>query len=191
MFVQELKERFQREAKILADGIIKVDSFLNHQIDCNLMWRIGKEIARRFQHDRVSKILTAEASGIPAGLTTGIHLSVPVIYARKKQPVTMANGCYSRLVDSPTKKSKTELVISSEYITHKDHILIVDDFVASGETTLALLSMVKEAGATLIGVAAVINKRYAGGEAKIAAQGIKIETLVSIIDIREGKFVLE
>ncbi len=191
MVVQELKERFQREAKILADGIIKVDSFLNHQIDCNLMWRIGAEIARRFQRDRVSKILTAEASGIPAALTTGIHLSVPVIYARKRQPVTMVNGCYRRLVVSPTKKSKTELVISSECLSHSDRILVVDDFVASGETTLALLSMVKEAAATLIGVAAVINKRYSGGEAKIAAQGIKIETLVSIIDIREGKFILE
>ncbi|PIV26270.1 MAG: xanthine phosphoribosyltransferase, partial [Anaerolineae bacterium CG03_land_8_20_14_0_80_58_20] len=132
--MKELKERILRDGKNLGNGILKVDSFVNHQVDPLLMDACGKEFARRFANLGATKILTAEISGIAPALTTAIHLGLPVVYARKHKPITMPDQVYLTLAPSHTKGRMVELIVSPEYMANDEKILIIDDFLASGAT---------------------------------------------------------
>ncbi len=187
--MKELVEKIEEEGEVLEGGIIKVDSFLNHQINSKLMEKMGEELAKRFQDYEVTKILTAEVSGIPASLTTGINLGVDVIYARKSKPVTMEGEYFSTSVESPTKGGENELVVSGRYLKDNDRVLVIDDFIASGKTTLALVDLVKESNAELVGVGTAINKEYTGGRKLIESKGIKVETLADI-DLVDNEIVI-
>ena len=142
-----LKERIQREGVNMGHGILKVDSFINHQVDPALMLAVGGALAARFAHLGANKIVTAEISGIAPALTTGLALGIPVVYARKTKPVTMHPNTMIAHAPSHTKGVMTELMISPEFLGPRDHVLVIDDFLARGETIRALVELVKKSGA--------------------------------------------
>lgn len=184
-----LKERILREGKNLGGGILKVDSFINHQVDPRLMVEVGQELARRFAHLEITKVLTAEISGIAPALTTALALGVPLVYARKTRPITMVNGAYRQLAPSHTKGRMVELMVSVEFLKPGDKVLIVDDFLATGQTIEALVRIVEMSGATLVGIGAVIEKTFEGGRERLRYLQVPIESLVKISDMADGRIV--
>jgi xanthine phosphoribosyltransferase len=178
--VRELEERIQRDGQILPGGILKVDSFVNHQVDSILMQRCGKELADRFAGLGATKVLTAEISGIAPALTTALHLGIPVVYARKTKPITMPDQVYLTLAPSHTKGRMVELIVSPEYLASGEKVLIIDDFLASGATILGLARLAEAAGAKIVGVGALIEKTFEGGRQALQPLGVPIEALTRI-----------
>jgi xanthine phosphoribosyltransferase len=187
--MEALKERIRREGRNMGRGILKVDSFINHQVDPRLMVLVGQELAKRFADVGATKVLTAEISGIAPALTTALALGIPVVYARKTKPITMPERVYRQTAPSHTKGRRVELMASPEFLRPSDRILIVDDFLATGQTILALVRLVAESGATLVGIGTLIEKSFEGGRALLEDLGIPIESLVVITDMSDGKIV--
>lgn len=185
--VEELKARIQVEGKNLGNGILKVDSILNHQIDPGLMMRMGQEFARRFTGIRVDRILTAEVSGIGPALMTALVMDVPVVYARKHKPLTMSGPVYLEVAPSHTKGGEVLLLVSAEFMPAGQHVLVMDDFLASGKTVDKLVRMVHSANCHLAGIAVVIEKTFEGGRRALRKYGAPIEALVRISEMEEGK----
>jgi len=186
--MQALIDRIQSEGQNLGRGILKVDSFINHQVDAELMMSAGQEIARRFRDLHVSKVLTAEISGIAPALTTALSLGVPVVYARKTKPITMPASIYVEQAPSHTKGHMVELMVSPEVLGANERVLIVDDFLATGQTIGALARIVDRSGSALVGIAAVIEKTFEGGRDYLRCNyGVPIEALVVISDMNDGK----
>jgi len=183
--VEALRRRILQDGRYLGRGIIKVDCFINHQVDAPLMVEAGRELARRFAPAGPTKVLTAESSGIAPALCTGLAMGLPVVYARKRRPVTMPQAVFRRTAPSHTKGVEVELLVSPEVLGPGDRVLIVDDFLASAQTILALAGLVQDAGATLVGVGVVIEKGFEGGRAALAALGVPVEAL-AIIERVEG-----
>lgn len=186
-----LKQRILQEGRNLGNGILKVDSFLNHQVDPALLDECGRELASRFASVGATKVLTAEISGIAPAFTTALHLGVPVVYARKTRPVTMPYQVFLTLAPSHTKGHNIELIVSPEYLAHGERVLIVDDFLATGQTILGLARLAQAAGSTIVGIGAVIEKVMEGGRVHLAALGVPIVALATITDMSDGKIVLE
>jgi xanthine phosphoribosyltransferase len=181
--VRELVERIQREGKNLGRGILKVDGFINHQLDPTLTMVMGQEFVRRFAAagvTNITKIVTAEVSGIAPALMTALVLNVPVVYARKSRPVTMPSGYYSAQAPSHTKGGIVELIVSPEYLLPSDRVLLIDDFLATGLTIGALADVITECGATLCGIGCLIEKRFEGGRSYLQERGVPIVTLAVI-----------
>jgi xanthine phosphoribosyltransferase len=187
--MQALKDRILREGKNLGGGILRVDSFINHQVDPSLMEQCGKEFAARFSGVGATRVLTAEISGIAPALMTAYHMGVPVVYARKTKPITMPDTVYLTTAPSHTKGRMTELIVSPEYLGHGERVLIIDDFLASGETILGLVRLTRAAGATPVGVGALIEKSFEGGRKALAHLGIQVETLICISSMENGAIV--
>lgn len=185
-----LKQRIRDEGKVLKNGILKVDSLLNHQIDPSLMEALGEEIGRRFAGETVTRILTAEVSGIGPALMAGKAIGVPVVYARKRKPVTMTEPVFVESAPSHTKGGETLLMVSPEFLDAEDRILIVDDFLATGKTLHALARLVGQAGATLVGIATVIEKSFEGGRDFLAEFDVPIESLAVITGMEDGIITL-
>lgn len=191
--MQRLKDLILKEGENLGNGILKIDSLLNHQIYPDLMVEMGRELARRFENVKIDRILTAEISGIAPALTTGVVLHVPVVYARKKKPITMAGPVFLETAPSHTKGGDVSLLVSAEFLHAGENVLIIDDFLASGQTLMALARMVRSAKANLVGVGAVVEKEFEGGRALMHKAGythIPIEALVTITSMDDGKIVL-
>ena len=188
--MEALKNRILAEGKNLGGGILKVDGFINHQVDPQLMDACGREFAARFAHIKATKVLTAEISGIAPALTTALHLGVPVVYARKTKPITMPDQVYLTLAPSHTKGRTVELIVSPEYLGHGERVLIIDDFLATGHTILGLARLAQAAGAAVVGIGAVIEKTFEGGREVLKPLNIPIESLAIITDMSEGKIVL-
>src|SRR5574341_820310 len=178
--MQALKERILREGKNLGDGILKVDGFINHQVDPKLMEACGQELARRFEGVGATKVLTAEISGIAPALATAMHLGLPVVYARKTKPITMPDQVYLTLSPSHTKGRMVELIVSPEYLAGGERILIIDDFLASGATIQGLARLAQTAGAIIVGIGALVEKTFEGGRQVLAPLGVPIEALTRI-----------
>ena len=178
--MEELKARIQAEGQYLGDGILKVDSLLNHQIDPGLMMRMGEEFARRFAGVHVDRILTAEVSGIGPALTAGFVMKVPVVYARKQKPLTMSGPVYLEVAPSHTKGGEVLLLVSAEFLHEGENVIVLDDFLASGKTIDKLVRMVISAQAHLVGIAAVIEKTFEGGRDMLDHYGVPIEVLARI-----------
>ncbi len=190
--MQILIERIQREGRNLGRGILKLDGFINHQLDPSLTLAMGKEFARRFAAAGVTgitKIITAEVSGIAPALTTGIALGVPVVYARKTQPITMASGVFKASAPSHTKGGVVELIISPEYLRPEDRVLLIDDFLASGQTIAALAELIAQCGATLCGIGCIVEKSFEGGRALLTPLGVPIVSL-AVIESMEGDSIV-
>ena len=187
--MKELKDRIQRDGQILGNGILKVDSFVNHQVDASLMDHCGKEFARRFAQLGATKVLTAEISGIAPALTTALHLGLPVVYARKTKPITMPDQVYLTLAPSHTKGRMVELIISPEFLAHGEKVLIIDDFLATGATILGLVRLAEAAGAHIVGIGALIEKTFEGGRVALKSLGIPVESLASITSMDGGKII--
>lgn len=178
--MKELQERILREGKNLGNGILKVDGFINHQVDPQLMDACGQEFARRFRNAGATKILTAEISGIAPALTTAFHLGLPVVYARKHKPITMPDQVFLTLSPSHTKGRTVELIISPEYLAGGERVVIIDDFLATGATILGLVRLANAAGAQIVGIGALIEKSFEGGREALSHLGVPIESLVCI-----------
>lgn len=182
-----LKQRILSEGKNLGNGILKVDSFINHQVDPALMDACGAEFARMFAALGATRILTAEISGIAPALSAGRHMGLPVVYARKTKPVTMPDSVYLTVAPSHTKGRLVELIVSPEYLAGGERVLIIDDFLASGATILGLVRLAHAAGARVIGIGTLIEKTFEGGRAALAHLNIPIESLVSIASMDNGQ----
>jgi xanthine phosphoribosyltransferase len=189
--LQTLRERIREQGQDLGQGILKIDSFLNHQLDVVLMREVGREIARRFAAGRPSRILTAEVSGIvPAVMAAQALADIPVVYARKHKPITMQEPVFLETAPSHTKGGQVNLMVSPEFLCSEDRVLIVDDFLASGRTIDALARIVQASGATLVGIAAVVEKVFEGGREELAVWKVPIEAIASIVAMRGGRIIL-
>lgn len=186
-----LKERIQAEGQNLGDGILKVDGFINHQVDPNLMDDCGKEFARRFQGIQPTKILTAEISGIAPAVNTGRHMGLPVVYARKHKPITMPDQVLLTLAPSHTKGRTVELIISPEYLAGGERVLIIDDFLATGATILGLVRLAEIAGARIVGIGVLIEKIFEGGRKALSHLNVPIESLAPIISMEGDDIIFE
>ncbi len=187
--MDELKLRILTDGKNLGGGILKVDGFINHQVDPRLMDACGRELAGRFARVNPSKVLTAEISGIAPALTTAIHLGIPVVYARKTKPITMPDQIFLTLAPSHTKGRTVELIVSPEYLGHGERVLIIDDFLATGQTIMGLVRLAQAAGAKVVGIGAVIEKVFEGGRQLLSSLAVPIEALATITDMSEGRIV--
>jgi xanthine phosphoribosyltransferase len=187
--MQLLKERIQRDGRNLGNGILKVDGFINHQVDPLLMDLCGQEFARRFAQVGATKILTAEISGIAPALTTGKHMGLPVVYARKQKPVTMPDQVFLTLSPSHTKGHMVELIVSPEYLAGGERVLIIDDFLATGATIMGLVRLAQTAGATMVGIGTLIEKCFEGGRQVLAHLSIPIESLVCIESMVDDQII--
>lgn len=187
--MRELQERILKEGKNLGNGILKVDSFINHQVDPLLMDVCGQEFARRFKGVGATKVLTAEISGIAPAVTTAMHLGLPVVYARKQKPITMPDQVFLTLTPSHTKGRTVELIVSPEYLAGGEKVLIIDDFLATGATILGLARLAQTAGAQIVGIGALIEKTFEGGRKALAYLGVPVEAL-AIITSMEGDQII-
>ncbi len=185
--MNELQNRILSDGQVLGHGILKVDSFVNHQVDPKLMDACGRDFAARFAKLGATKILTAEISGIAPALTTGIHLGLPVVYARKTKPITMPDQVYLTLAPSHTKGRMVELIVSPEYLANGEKVLIIDDFLASGQTILGLVRLAEAAGSKIVGIGALIEKIFEGGREALKPLGVPIESIACIKSLDNNK----
>lgn len=175
-----LKHRIRTEGRLVGSDIIKVDSFLNHQVDPEAMVAIGKEFARRFAGQGVNKVLTIEASGIAAALTTALLMHVPLVFAKKGRSAAQAEDVYSIEVHSYTRRTSFPITVSRLYLGPDDRVLIVDDFLATGEAALGLVQLVEQAGAHLCGIGIIVEKGFQEGGQRLRGLGVHVESLAVI-----------
>ena len=187
--MQLLKDMIIKKGKIFPGNILKVDSFLNHQIDISFLNEVGKEYYKRYKDDNVNKILTIEASGIGIACITAQHFNVPVVFAKKNKTKNIASDVYSSNVVSYTHSKEYTVIVSKEFLSPSDRVIIIDDFLANGCAMTGLIDIVKSSGATLVGVGAVIEKGFQGGGDKLRAEGIRVESLAIIDKMEEDKII--
>ncbi len=189
--MQKMKDLILKNGAYLGGGILKVDSFINHQVDPSFMKECGEEFARLFSAVKASRILTAEISGIAPAVMTGLALGIPVVFARKSKPVTMPDQVYLTVAPSHTKGINVELIVSPEYLAKGERVLIIDDFLASGSTIKGLVRLIQAAGATLVGIGALIEKDFEGGRDLLTPLGVPIESLACITRMDEDGILLK
>lgn len=181
IFLQLLKERILKDGKVFPGNILKVDSFLNHQIDVDLLDRIGDEFYRRFADEGITKILTIEASGIGIACETARKFSVPVLFAKKTQTKNIAADVYTAKVESFTHGKVYDIIVSKEFLHKGERVLIIDDFLAKGQALIGLIELVRSAGAEVAGCGIVIEKGFQEGGELIRRSGVRLESL-AIVD---------
>ncbi|MGN4673922.1 xanthine phosphoribosyltransferase [Bacillus cereus group sp. MYBK106-1] len=181
-----LQEKILNEGKVLSGDVLKVDAFLNHQIDPLLMQEIGKEFAKRFKEENITKIVTIESSGIAPAVMAALELGVKVIFARKRKSLTLQDNMYVASVYSFTKQETNEISLSRNHIDESDRVLIIDDFLANGQAALGLMSLVEQAGASIAGLGIVIEKAFQDGGKKLREQGVRVESLAEIASLDNG-----
>lgn len=188
--MQLLKKRILQDGKCYEGGILKVDSFINHQMDPVLMKSIGVEFIRLFAGTNVNKIMTIEASGIAPAIMTGYLMDLPVVFAKKKSPRTIQNAL-STTVHSFTKDRDYEVVISSDFLTPKDNVLFVDDFLAYGNAALGVIDLIKQSGANLVGMGFIIEKAFQNGRKTLEERGVRVESLAIIEDLSNCRITIK
>ncbi|MFK9093710.1 xanthine phosphoribosyltransferase [Bacillus salipaludis] len=182
-----LEERIKRDGKVLSENVLKVDSFLNHQIDPVLMLEIGKEFAERFAKEGITKIVTIESSGIAPAVMAGYYLNVPVVFARKRKSLTLNEDLLTSSVHSFTKNETNEISISKKYITEMDRVVIIDDFLANGQAARGLVEIVQQTGAEIAGIGIVIEKSFQPGAEELKELGFRVESLARIASLKNGE----
>ena len=187
--MQELKERIQREGKVLPGNIVKVDGFLNHRIDCQLMAHMADEFARIFDLSQVDIILTAEASGIAMAAVCAYRFGLPMIYAKKAKSDNIEGGLYQSEIYSYTYKKKVTQILAKEWLPAGSRVLILDDFMANGEAVRGLCDIVKAAGAELVGIGIAVEKGFQHGGDRLREAGVNIQSLAIIDQADENGFV--
>ena len=189
--MKKLIERIEKDGNVLGDGVLKVDSFLTHQVDPELMQEIGTTFANRFQAEQITKVVTIEASGIAPALFTAQTLGVPMIFARKAKSLTMDEELLTASVYSFTKQVTSQVSISRKFLSAEDNVLIIDDFLANGEAAGALVDVVEQSGAELVGIGIVIEKAFQSGGKILRDKGYRVESLARIESMydKQVKFV--
>lgn len=190
--MQELKEKILKEGVAIGTEIVKVDHFLNHRIDVEFLQNVGKEFKMRFEDCEINKILTVEASGIAVACLAAPYFDyAPVVFAKKAAPSTMTEGFYVAEAKSFTKGTISLLRVSERFLEKGDKVLIIDDFLAHGQASLALAEIVEQAGGEVVGVGAVIEKGFQGGSERLRAKGYKVESLAVIDKIDDGRIIFK
>ena len=189
--MKRLVEEIKKEGVILNNGILKIDSIINHRVDPKLMEECGQEFARLFSSTNPTIVLTAEISGIAPALMTAKYLHIPVVYARKTKPITMPDHVYLTIAPSHTKGATVELMVSPEYLQPYERVLIIDDFLATGATIHALVKLTHAAGSKLVGIGALIEKLFEGGRSSLDDLNVPIESLACIISMDDGKLIFK
>ena len=186
--MQILKDRIRKDGKIKAGNVLKVDSFLNHQMDIRLFGEIGKEFKRRFADSEVTKILTIEASGIGIACIVAQYFDVPVVFAKKSQSANIDGDVYTTKVESFTHKRVYDIIVSKKFLNENDRVLIIDDFLAKGSALNGLCHLIHSSGATLVGAGIAIEKGFQEGGHLIRSQGVRVESLAIIdsMDVNTG-----
>lgn len=187
--MQKLKERILKEGKVLPGNIIKVDGFLNHRVDPRLMQDIADEFAHHFDLRQVTLVMTAEASGIALATVCAQRWGLPMVFAKKAKSDNIEGGLYQSDIFSYTYKKKVTLLVSNEWIKPSDKVLVIDDFMANGEAIRGLVDIVKEAGATLVGVGIAVEKGFQGGGDRLRAAGIDVQSLAIIEQADENGII--
>ena len=182
-----LEQKILNEGIVLSDQVLKVDAFLNHQIDPVLMQLIGKEFAARFKDAGITKIITIEASGIAPAIMASLELGVPVIFARKYQSLTLKDDLYRSKVFSFTKQTESTIAISNKHLSSTDKALVIDDFLANGQAALGLIDLIHQANAEVVGVGIVIEKSFQPGRDVLLEKGYRVESLARVKSLADGK----
>jgi len=184
--VHALEQKILAEGIVLSEEVLKVDSFLNHQIDPVMMQQIGQEFARLFKDAGITKIITIEASGIAPAVMAGLELGVPVIFARKYQSLTLKDDLYRSKVFSFTKQTESTIAISKKHINATDKVLVIDDFLANGQAALGLADLIHQADASVVGIGIVIEKSFQPGRDILLEKGYRVESLARVKSLGNG-----
>lgn len=182
-----LEDRIREDGTVLPGDVLKVDNFLNHQIDPDLMNAIGEEFARLFADAGVTKVLTVESSGIAPALMTGFQLHVPVIFARKHRSLTLTDNLYTATVYSYTKQVNNDISVDKRFISSDDKVLIIDDFLANGQAVQGLMEIAKAANVEIAGVGVVIEKSFQKGHQMVIDAGLHLEALASVASLENNQ----
>lgn len=183
--MQLLKDRIRKDGTVKAGNVLKVDSFLNHQMDIELFNEIGKEFKRLFEKENITKILTIEASGIGIACIVAQYFQVPVVFAKKAQSINIDGEVYSTKIDSFTHKKTYDVIVSKKFLHASDKVLIIDDFLANGCALVGLIDLVLSAGASVEGIGIVIEKGFQSGGEVIREMGIHLESLAIVESMNE------
>lgn len=181
-----LEDRIIKDGKVFSGNVLKVDSFLNHQIDVELLDKMGLEVKKLFSDSCVTKVLTIEASGIGVGCMVAKHFNCPLLFAKKSKTLNIKGDVYTSKVESFTHQCTYDIIVSKDFLNENDTILIVDDFLAKGNALIGLIDIVNQSGAKLAGCSIAIEKGYQGGGDKLRAQGIKVESLAIIEEMNDS-----
>lgn len=187
--ILELEEKILKEGKVLPGNVLKVDSFLNHRIDAAFTMKMGKEIAKLYKDSQINKIVTIETSAIPIAFAAAYAMEIPMVFAKKNKSKNISPSVYSSRVMSFTHGNEYDAVISRDYLSSDDKVLVIDDFLATGSALCGLLDIVKQAGAEVTGCAIGIEKGFQGAGDKLRASGIRVESLAIVDSMSENSLV--
>ncbi len=178
--MQLLEDRIIKDGKVFEGNVLKVDSFLNHQLDVELLDKMGLEMKKLFENSNISKVLTIEASGIGVGCMVAKHFNCPLLFAKKTKTLNIKGDVYTSKVESFTHQCTYDIIVSKDFLNNNDTVLIVDDFLAKGNALIGLIDIVNQSGAKLAGCGIAIEKGYQGGGDKLREQGIRVESMAII-----------
>ncbi|WP_415918699.1 xanthine phosphoribosyltransferase [Staphylococcus epidermidis] len=188
--MESLGRKVKEDGVVIDEKILKVDGFLNHQIDAKLMNEVGKTFYESFKDAGITKILTIEASGIAPAIMASFHFDVPCLFAKKAKPSTLKDGFYSTDIHSFTKNKTSTVIVSEEFLGADDKVLIIDDFLANGDASLGLNDIVKQANATTVGVGIVVEKSFQNGRQRLEDAGLYVSSLCKVASLKGNKVTL-
>ena len=188
--MESLGRKVKEDGVVIDEKILKVDGFLNHQIDAKLMNDVGKTFYESFKDAGITKILTIEASGIAPAIMASFHFDVPCLFAKKAKPSTLKDGFYSTDIHSFTKNKTSTVIVSEEFLGADDKVLIIDDFLANGDASLGLNDIVKQANSTTVGVGIVVEKSFQNGRQRLEDAGLYVSSLCKVASLKGNKVTL-
>lgn len=188
--MESLGRKVKEDGVVIDEKILKVDGFLNHQIDAKLMNDVGKTFYESFKDAGITKILTIEASGIAPAIMASFHFDVPCLFAKKAKPSTLKDGFYSTDIHSFTKNKTSTVIVSEEFLGADDKVLIIDDFLANGDASLGLNDIVNQANATTVGVGIVVEKSFQNGRQRLEDAGLYVSSLCKVASLKGNKVTL-
>lgn len=186
-----LKQRILEEGVIHTHDVLKLDAILNHQVDPQLIMEMGKQFARLFREQNVTKVLTIESSGISVAFATALELGVPMVFARRKKTLTTDAETFCERVPSFTKGIVTDIMVSKKYLSASDRVLLIDDIIANGDAARGIIRIIEQAEAHLVGMGIVVEKTFQAGARTIREQGIRVESLAKIAALQNGSIIFE
>lgn len=189
--MNKLQQKVLQDGQVKDHDVLKVDSFLNHQLDVDVLDDIGQQFYDCFKHHGVTKVLTIEASGIAIGLVCAQKFHVPCVFAKKSPSTNLSQDLFTSKVYSYTKQKEYSIMVSKQYITANDRILLVDDFLANGQAMQGLLALVEQAGALVVGIGVCIEKTYQAGGKQLRKKGYPLVSLVKVASLKDGQMILE
>jgi xanthine phosphoribosyltransferase len=186
-----LKKRILESGSVVSGEVLKLDAILNHQIDPSLTMEMGKEFARRFRDSNITKVITIESSGIPIAFAAAFELGVPMVFARRKKTLTTDTDSFCERVPSFTKGIVTDIMVSKQFLTASDRVLLIDDIIANGDAARGIIRIIERSGATLAGFGVAVEKSFQNGARTIRELGIRLDSLVNITGLRDGHIEME